>query len=108
MANVQEIKDVVNLAIGVGELVDAVSDGVSLGDVMQLVGLLKKVKPAVDAVKSGKLIDQVKQLDQASQDELKKWFEAELDLKDDAMEQVIEQAWVVVLGLSELVKLVKP
>lgn len=108
MANVQEIKDVVNLAIGVGELVDAVSDGVSLGDVMQLVGLLKKVKPAVDAVKSGKLLDQVKQLDQASQDELKKWFEAELDLKDDAMEQVIEQAWVVVLGLSELVKLVKP
>lgn len=108
MANVQEVKDVVGLGVGVAELVDAVADGVSLGDVMQLVGLLKKVKPAIDAVKSGKLLDEVKALDQASQDELKKWFEEELDLKDDKVELVVEQAWGVVLGLSELIKVVKP
>ena len=108
MANVQGIKDVVGLGVGVAELVDAVADGVSLGDIMSVVGLLKKVKPAIDAVKSGTLLDEYKSLTAEDQDDLKKWMEVELDLKDDKVELVIEQAWGVVLGLGELVKLVKP
>lgn len=105
---VQEIKDVVSLGIGVAELVDAVADGVSIGDIWSLVGLLKKVKPALDAVKSGKLLDEYKNLDQPSKDDLIAWFDAELDLKDDKVEQVIESAWSVVVGLGDLVKVVKP
>jgi hypothetical protein len=104
----QNIKDVVLLGVSVAELVDSVADGVSLGDVFSVVGVLKKVKPAIDAVKSGKLIDEYKALDQAGKDELVKWFEEELDLKDDKVEAMIEQAWKVVVDLNDLVKLLKP
>lgn len=104
----QEIKDVVGCAISIAELVDSVADGISLGDILSVVGVLKKVKPAVDAVSSGKLLDEYKNLDQASKDDLVKWFESELDLKEDSIEQVVESGWKVVLELSELLKLVKP
>lgn len=108
MASVQVIKDVVSLPIAVAELVDAVSDGVSIGEVLSVVGVLKKVKPAVDAIKTGTLLDVYKTLSVAEQAELAKWGEEEFDLKNDQLEKAIEQGWVVVLGLGELVKLVKP
>lgn len=104
----QEIKDLILLPISVAELVDSVADGVSIGDVFSVVGVLKKVKPAIDAVKSGKLIDEYKNLDQAGKDDLVKWFDEELDLKEDKIEAVIEQAWAVVVDLNDLVKLIKP
>lgn len=105
---VQEIKDVMAFGIGVAELIDSVADGVSLGDIFSVVGVLKKVKPAIDAVKSGKLLDEYVKLDQAGKDELIKWFDAEFDIKEDKAEMVIEQVWVAVLDLNDLVQLVKP
>jgi hypothetical protein len=105
---VQEIKDVVQLGISVVELVDSVADGVSLGDIFQVVGVLKKVKPAIDAVKSGKLLDEYKALDQTSKDELVKWFDSELELKEDKVEAVVEQVWAVILDLNSLAGMVKP
>ena len=104
----QKIKDVVSPAIAVAHLVDAAADGVSIGDIMGVVGVLKKVKPAIDAVKSGDLVNDYKNLDEAGKAELKAWFESELEMKNDNIEQAIEQAFVVILGLSELVKLLKP
>lgn len=106
--NTQEIKDVVAPVIGIAELVDAVADGVSIGDVLSVVGVLKKVKPAIDAIKSGKLVDEYAKLDQAAKDELVAWFATELDIKDDKIEQAIEQSWKVILDLNDLVKLIKP
>lgn len=105
---VQEIKDVVGLAIGVAELVDSAADGVSLNDIFAVVGVLKKVKPAVDAIKSGKLVDEYAALDASAKSELVAWFGSELDIKDDQVEAVIDQVWAVVLDLNDLVGLLKP
>lgn len=105
---VENIKDVVGLGIGVAELIDSVADGVSLGDIFGVVGVLKKVKPAIDAVKTGKLIDEYAALQETEKQELVKWFEVELDVKNDQVELVIEQAWKVALDLNDLVKLIKP
>ena len=104
----QEIKDVVILGVSVAELVDAVTDGVSIADILSIVGVLKKVKPAIAAVKSGVLLDEYKNLNQVEKDELVSWFELELDLKDDAVELAIEAAWKLVLNLNELVLIIKP
>lgn len=105
---VQEIKDVVELGISVVELIDAVTDGVSLGDVLSVVGVLKKVKPAIDAVKTGKLLDEYVALDQAAKDELIKWFDTDLSISNVNVEKVIEQVWAVVLDLNDLAALIKP
>lgn len=104
----QVIKDVVSPVIAVGHLIDSAADGVSLGDIMGVVGVLKKVKPAIDAIKSGKLVDEYKALDETGKAELAAWFNSEFDITNDSVEAAVEQAWVVVLGLSELVKLIKP
>lgn len=102
---VQEIKDVVSLAIGIGELLDSVADGVSLGDIFQVVGVLKKVKPAIDAVKSGKIVDELKALDQPAKDDLEAWFVAEFDIKSDQVEAVVEQGFKAILELTSLLDL---
>ncbi len=104
----QPVKDVVGLAISVAELVDSAADGVVLGDLFQVLGVLKKIEPAVSAVKSGVLLDLYKTFTQAEQEELKTWFNEEFDITNNNVEAVIEQAWGVVLGLGELVKLIKP
>lgn len=104
----QEIKDLISPVISVAQLIDEVADGVSLADILKVVGVLKKVKPAIDAVKSGKLVDEYKNLDEAAKAELAAWFNSELDLKNDQVEAAIEQAWLVLLSLNELVKLLKP
>lgn len=105
---VENIKNVGSFGIGVIELIDNVADGVSLGDVFSVVGVLKKVKPAIDAVKGGKLLAEYANLQETEKQELTSWFETELDVKNDKVEQVIEQTWKVVLELNELVKIVKP
>jgi hypothetical protein len=104
---IQEIKNVVGLGIGVAELVDSVADGVSLGDVFSVVGVLKSVKPAIDAIKGGKLLDQYASLTQAEKEDLAKWFDAEFDIKNDKVELVVEQVYKAVLELSELASMVK-
>lgn len=103
---VQELKDVVALGIGVAELLDSVADGVSLGDILSVVGVLKKVKPAVDGIKSGKALDEYRALDDASKAELSAWFNAEFKITNDKVEQVIEQGFVAVLALNELLVLI--
>lgn len=104
----QPVKDVVSLAVSVAELVDSAMDGVVVGDLFQVLGVLKKIQPAVAAVKSGNLLDVYKSLSEGEQQELSTWFNSELDITNNDVEAAIEQAWVVVLGLGELVKLIKP
>lgn len=106
--SIQKVKDVVGLGIGVAKLVEEAADGITLGEVMGMVGLLKKVKPAIDAVKDGQALVQYLALDDAGKQELSQWFDSELDMKDDKVEQVVEQSFKVALELNELVKLIKP
>lgn len=101
----ENIKAVVGLGIGVAELVDSVADGVSIGDLLKVVGVLKEVKPAIDAIKSGGVLAEYKALDDASRASLNAWFDSEFDLKEDKIEAVVEQAFSVVVQLSELSKL---
>lgn len=103
---VQELKDVCALAIGVAELLDNVADGVSLGDIISVVGVLKKVKPAVDAIKSGKALEEFRALDDMAKAEVGNWFNEEFEISNDKVESVIEQAFVSLLALNELLVLI--
>lgn len=104
----QEIKDVVAPVLGVAALIEDAADGVSLSEIWQLVSVLKKVQPAVAAIKSGKVVAEYTALDEAGKADLQAWFEKEFDLKNDNIEKAVEQAWQVALELSDLAKLLKP
>ena len=104
----EEIKAVVAPVLGVAALIEDAADGVSLSEIYQLVGVLKKIQPAVASIKSGKVVAQYANLDDAGKADLQAWFEKEFDLKNDNVEKVVEQAWQVALSLSDLAKLLKP
>lgn len=100
----QEVKDVVAGALGVSSLIEAVADGISIGDIGELVQAARKVPAAIAAIKSGKLIPELKDLDDAEKADLKKWSVDECDLEDDKAEAVIEQVLSVAIDLSDLLK----
>lgn len=106
--NTQAIKDAVSLAIGVAKLVDDSLGGISFAEVFELLGVLKEVKPAIEAVKSGNLWDEYKGLDQPAKDELIIWFDTNFKIKEANVQTVVEQAWKAVLDLSDLAKSLKP
>ena len=101
---IEEVKAVVNCGLSVGELVDALADGVGLGDIGALVRAGKSVKPAIDAVKSGKIIPEIKDLDESEKAELKMWAGEEFDISNDDLEAKIEQGFNFGVDLLELVK----
>ena len=104
----QEIKDVVAPVVGVAQLIEDAADGVSLAEIYQLVSVLKKIQPSVAAIKSGKVVAQYANLDDVGKADLGAWFDKELDLKNDNVEKIVEQAWSIALSLSDLAKLLKP
>ena len=101
---IQEVKDVLVLGIRLGEIVDALSDGVGISDIGAAIRLAKSVKPAMDALSGGQLLPEFKDLDDAEKQELKDFCVSELDLRDDGLEDVIEKALLVVIDLSGLLK----
>lgn len=107
---VQEIKDVVGLGIGVAQLVDSAAAGLSFSQVFGVIGVLKQVKPAIEAVKSGKLLAEFQDLDDAEKADLVSWFDSSFQIKEQDVEQLIEKIWLAVLSLSDLAKIlpVKP
>lgn len=104
---IQELKDVVNCGICLGELVDALSDGVGLSDIGAALRAAKSVKPAIDAVKSGLIVPELKDLDESEKAELKTFVGEEFDISNDGIEEVIEKAINVVIELSDILKAVQ-
>lgn len=103
----EEVKAVVNCGLKVGELVDALSDGIGIGDIGALLRAAKSVKPAIDAIKSGKLVPELKDLDDEEKAALKTFIGEEFDISNDALEDTIEKAINVVVDLSEILKAVQ-
>ena len=89
---VQEIKDVASLGIGIANLLDKVAGGVSIADVFSVVGILREVKPAVDAVKSGLLFGEYEALDAAAKADLISWFDSQFQIKEANVKAVVDQA----------------
>lgn len=102
---IQEVKQVLALGVSLGQLVEALSDGVGLGDIGKLVAVVKRAPAGISAVKSGKVIPELKDLDDAEKTELKNWSKEELDLKDDNLEAKIEAGLWVAIDLCDLLKI---
>lgn len=102
---IEEVKQVLALGVALGQLVEALADGVGLGDIGKLVAVVKRAPSAISAIKSGKVIPELKDLDDAEKAELKAWAKAELDLKDDKLEEKIEAGLWVAIDLCDLLKI---
>ena len=101
----QELKDVLGLGLALGELVEALADGVGISDIAKLVGVVKKAPAAVAALKSGKVLPELKDLDDAEKAELKAYAASEFNLANDKVEAAVEAGLGVVLDLADLLKL---
>lgn len=99
---ISEVKDVLALGIGVGELVEALSDGVGISDIGALLAVAKRVKAGVAAVKSGKIVPELKDLDEAEKAELKAFCVEDLDLSDENLEAQIEGGLAIAVELCAL------
>ena len=102
---ISEVKDVLGLGLAVGELVEALADGVGISDIAKLVGVVKKAPAAVAAIKSGKVLPELKDLDDAEKAELKAYAASEFNLANDKVEAAVEAGLGVVLDLADLLKL---
>ena len=99
---IQQLKAVVKMGLCIGELIDGLADGVSFADIPVAWRAAKAVKPAFDAVKSGQLIPELKDLKADEIDELKVLIE-ELDLRSDSLEQSIEEKINYALDLAKTI-----
>ena len=102
---ISEVKDVLGLGLAVGELVEALADGVGISDIAKLVGVVKKAPAAVAAIKSGKVLPELKDLDDAEKAELKAYAASEFNLANDKVEAAVEAGLGIVLDLADLLKL---
>lgn len=89
---IQELKDVVRMGLAVGNLIDALADGIGISDLKALWKAGISVPAGVRAVKSGLLIPQVKDLQPEEKADLEAMVREEFDLKNDGLEQAIEDA----------------
>lgn len=104
---VSEVKDILAVGVQVTKLVSALSDGVGISDLGALLSAAKAVKPAIDAVKSGKLIPELKDLDETEKAELNGYVKVELDdIDESVLGSVVEKAFSVALDLCDLLKVV--
>lgn len=103
---IEELKSVVSLGIALGEFVDHIADGLGLSDVPSGIKLVRHVPGAVAAIKSKKVLPELKDLDEAEKAELKSFIKTEFDIKDDELEIKIESALFVVIDLADLLKVV--
>ncbi len=103
---IEEVKAVVKGPLALAELVDALADGVGLTDIGSLIKAGASVKPMIAAIKTGKLIPELKDLDEAEKAELKKFIAENFNLKDDEIELKIELALSVVVDLTDLLNVV--
>lgn len=101
---IQEVKDVVKMGLAIGELVDGLSDGIGLSDIGPALKAAKAVKPAIDALKSGQLLPELKDLSEEERVELKEFVSVEFDLRDDALEAAIEKGLQIAIDLSKLIQ----
>jgi hypothetical protein len=101
---IESIKDVLAFTFSTVNLVEALGDGVGLGDIGALVSVAKRAPKGLSALKSGMLIPELKDLDESEKLALKEFCVSEFDLKDDKLEGLIETGLVVAIDLTDLLK----
>lgn len=102
---ISEVKDVLGLGLAVGELVEALADGVGISDIAKLVGVVRKAPSAVSALKSGKVLPELKDLDAEEKAELKAWAAQEFQLQNHNVEAAVEAGLNVAIDLCDLLKI---
>ena len=101
---IQEVKAVVKMGLAIGELVDSLSDGLSLSDLGPALRVAKSVKPAIDALKSGQLLPELEDLSDDEREELKQFVADEFDISNDSLEAAVEKGLQIAIDLSKLVE----
>lgn len=103
MEGTKETKEVVDLVIALAQAIEgAGEDGkVGLTDALQFIPAMIKAPSAFSDL--GKLPAELKDLDEAEKAALVAYAKAELDLKDDKVEEQLELALGVGLSLAKLV-----
>ena len=103
----EDLKKVLKFGIELGESLEMALDDGKLG-VEDFATLIKPLMGAPSAMSSIKAaVEEIKHLDAVKMDELQKYVEQELDLKNDKIEAVIEKSVKAVEMLFELVELFK-
>lgn len=95
---VDKIKAVLDLVISGADLGNAVSDGVGLGDLPEGIAFVKSIGPAIEAIKSGQIIPEAKDMSDEEKAQLKAYIE------ENANIPMVKQILDVLVDLSELIK----
>lgn len=101
----KETKELVYLGCKVGELVSALEDGFSLGDLNEILKAAKAVEPGIKDAKLS--VQELKTATDVERAELKKYISDNFDIKDDKVELAIESGAAVGVELSTLLSVFK-
>lgn len=105
---IKETKEMVAFGIAVGEAIDqslADNGKIGLEDAMKFYNAVLAAGSAFD--NAGLIAKEVKDMDQAERDELYAYVEAEFDIANDKLEEVIEVALATALQVYKLVETIK-
>lgn len=100
---IEELKPVVKELLNLGEAAAALSDGIGIGDVDEGFKVLVGLLPAISALRSGQVIPELKDLDDAEQAELLAFVDENFDLESDALESTVENILHVVIKLAAVI-----
>lgn len=101
---IEEVKSAVALGLSLGELTEALGDGVGLGDIGVLLRAAKRVAPAIAAFRSGLILPELKDLSDVEKEQLKQFIVGQFDLENDQLEVSIEKGLAIAVDLCELLK----
>lgn len=101
---VMELKAVLKFVFSLANLAEAAAKGISFSLIGPVFSVVKAAPGAISAFKSGLIIREFKDLDDAERSELKDWSAQELDLENDSIEIVVEKCLSIAIDLSQLLK----
>lgn len=100
-----ELKAVLNLAFVLAKIGEQAAKGIKVGLLVHVWALVKAAPPAISAIKSGLVIKEFKELDEAEQTELIAWTADNFDLENDNAEVLVENGLGMIYKLSNLLNI---
>jgi hypothetical protein len=102
----KETKDLVSFFASLANAVDlATADGLQAADFALFMGAIGKIPAAIDGI--SEVPKEVKDLDAAEKAEIIAQLKAELDLRDDVLEGILEEGLTIGVGLWGLVEKIR-
>jgi hypothetical protein len=104
---IQNIKEVVKFVIELGEGIDrSLADKkIDFQDIGNLLLAMNYAAPAFDDI--GKVVPELKDMDESEKQELKDYIKSEFDIANDKLEVTIEKALAVVIDIYGLIQTIR-